>query len=139
MGRQIILALSTAALLFGSCARQKMHFATAGPLAGFEKEQNAACIQVSFFPLESVRLTESAFKRAQEMDRCYLMSLDPDRLLAPYLKEAGLEPKAENPLFNWPQAVVLHMPVLIGDEATLLGHISKAEDEQLTFRLEIGE
>ncbi len=100
MGRQIILALSAAALLFGSCARQKMHSATAGPLAGFEKGQDAARTNVSFFPLESVRLTESAFKRAQEMDRCYLMSLDPDRLLAPYLKEAGLEPKAGN-YPNW--------------------------------------
>lgn len=50
MGRQIILALSAAALLFGSCARQKMHSATADPLAGFEKGQNAAHTKVSFFP-----------------------------------------------------------------------------------------
>lgn len=34
------------------------------------------------------------------MDIRYLLALDPDRLLAPYLKEAGLEPKANN-YPNW--------------------------------------
>lgn len=100
MGRPILFALSAAALLFSSCARQKMHSVPAGTFAGFKNGQASARTKVSFFPLNSVRLTESAFKRAQEMDRCYLMSLDPDRLLAPYLKEAGLEPKAEN-YPNW--------------------------------------
>lgn len=100
MRRPIFFALSAAALLFGSGARQKIQSAAADTLAGFERGQEAARTKVSFFPLESVRLTESDFKRAQEMDRCYLMSLDPDRLLAPYLKEAGLEPTAEN-YPNW--------------------------------------
>lgn len=52
------------------------------------------------FEIKDVRLTESAFKKAQDMDIRYLLSLDPDRLLAPYMKEAGLEPKAEN-YINW--------------------------------------
>ena len=34
------------------------------------------------------------------MDVRYLLGLDPDRLLAPYLKGAGLEPKADN-YTNW--------------------------------------
>ena len=34
------------------------------------------------------------------MDIRYLLGIDPDRLLAPYLKEAGLFPKAEN-YTNW--------------------------------------
>lgn len=34
------------------------------------------------------------------MDIRYLLGIDPDRLLAPYLKEAGLSPKAEN-YTNW--------------------------------------
>lgn len=51
-------------------------------------------------PVSQVRLTESPFKHAQDMDICYIMGLDPDRLLAPYLKEAGLQPKAPN-YGNW--------------------------------------
>ena len=52
------------------------------------------------FEISDVRLTESAFKHAEDMDIRYLLGIDPDRLLAPYLKEAGLEPKAEN-YTNW--------------------------------------
>ena len=52
--------------------------------------------QLEDFQIKDVRLTESAFKKAQDMDIRYLLSLDPDRLLAPYMKEAGLTPKAEN-------------------------------------------
>ena len=56
--------------------------------------------QLEHFDIKDVRLSESAFKKAQDMDIRYLLSLDPDRLLAPYMKEAGLEPKAEN-YTNW--------------------------------------
>lgn len=56
--------------------------------------------QLEHFQIKDVRLTESAFKKAQDMDIRYLLSLDPDRLLAPYMKEAGLTPKAEN-YTNW--------------------------------------
>lgn len=51
-------------------------------------------------PVNAVRLTQSSFKHAEQMDVSYLMALDPDRLLAPYRKEAGLQPKAEN-YPNW--------------------------------------
>lgn len=56
--------------------------------------------KVESFPVSDVRLTESVFKRAEDLDVRYLLGLDPDRLLAPYLKEAGLTPKAEN-YPNW--------------------------------------
>lgn len=52
------------------------------------------------FSVNDVQLKESAFKHAEDMDIRYLLGLDPDRLLAPYMKEAGLEPKAEN-YTNW--------------------------------------
>lgn len=52
------------------------------------------------FSVNEVRLTDSAFKHAEEMDIRYLLGIDPDRLLAPYLKEAGLEPEAAN-YTNW--------------------------------------
>jgi len=52
------------------------------------------------FNLTEVRLLEGPFKQAQETDKKYMFSLDPDRLLAPYLREAGLKPKAAS-YGNW--------------------------------------
>ena len=46
--------------------------------------------KVESFPVRDVRLTASPFKHAEDMDIRYLLGIDPDRLLAPYLKEAGL-------------------------------------------------
>lgn len=56
--------------------------------------------QLQSFPLSSVRLLESPFKAAQQTDMKYILALDPDRLLKPYLKEAGIESKAET-YGNW--------------------------------------
>lgn len=53
-------------------------------------------VKLELFELSDVQLLESPFKKAMELDGEYLMKLDPDRLLAPFLREAGLEPKAEN-------------------------------------------
>ena len=62
---------------------------------------NAAFAQSpALFPLENVRLLESPFKHAQELDLAYLMAMDADKLLAPYLREAGLKPKAQS-YGNW--------------------------------------
>lgn len=63
--------------------------------AGAQIEQ-----QVEAFPVSAVRLTDGPFKHAEDMDIRYMLALDPDRLLAPYLKEAGLTPKADN-YTNW--------------------------------------
>ncbi|WP_207433100.1 glycoside hydrolase family 127 protein [Sabulibacter ruber] len=52
------------------------------------------------FPLSSVRLLESPFRQAQQTDLSYILALDVDRLLAPFQKEAGIRPKAEN-YGNW--------------------------------------
>ena len=56
--------------------------------------------KVNTFPVNEIRLTTGVFKNAEGLDKCYLMGLNPDRLLAPYLKEAGLQLKAEN-YPNW--------------------------------------
>lgn len=56
--------------------------------------------QLKLFPLSAVRLFDSPFKQAEEADLNYILAMDPDRLLAPYLREAGLEPKAES-YPNW--------------------------------------
>ncbi len=52
------------------------------------------------FPLSAVRLTASPFLEAQQTDLRYIMALNPDRLLAPFLREAGLTPK-EPTYGNW--------------------------------------
>jgi len=46
-------------------------------------------------PLTAVRLTGGPLKKAQDLDAAYLLSLDPDRMLAFYRKRAGLAQKAE--------------------------------------------
>ncbi len=51
--------------------------------------------------LADVRLLDgSPFKHAERTNLGYVHGMDPDRLLAPYLREAGLEPKAES-YGNW--------------------------------------
>jgi DUF1680 family protein len=52
------------------------------------------------FPLRDVRLGPSPFLQAQTTDLHYLMALEPDRLAAPYLREAGLAPRQPS-YGNW--------------------------------------
>jgi DUF1680 family protein len=63
-------------------------------------------------PLPAVRLTGGPLKHAQDLNAQYLLSLEPDRMLAYYRKHAGLEPKAE-PYGGWD-----------GDGRNLTGHIA---------------
>ena len=46
------------------------------------------------FALNDVRLLDGPFKHSQELDHEYLLTLEPDRMLSWYRKEAGLKPKA---------------------------------------------
>jgi DUF1680 family protein len=53
------------------------------------------------YPLDSVRLLETGpFAPAVKANRDYVLALDPDRLLAPFRREAGLPLKAQ-PYGNW--------------------------------------
>ena len=52
------------------------------------------------FPLDQVKILDGPFKHAQDVNLKHLLKYDVDRLLAPYLKEAGLQPKAES-YPNW--------------------------------------
>ena len=56
--------------------------------------------KIQYFPLRDITLSESFFTKAMKADKNYMMSMEPDRLLAPYLKESDLSPKAEN-YPNW--------------------------------------
>jgi hypothetical protein len=70
------------------------------PAAAAAREQDGAQGGVHLFPLSDVRLTDSPFLAAQTTDLHYLLALDPDRLAAPYLREAGLTPKKPS-YGNW--------------------------------------
>jgi len=63
-------------------------------------------------PLSAVRLTGGPLKHAQDLDINYLLSLEPDRMMAYYRKRAGLEPKAPG-YSGWD-----------GDGRNLTGHIA---------------
>ncbi|MET0265816.1 MAG: glycoside hydrolase family 127 protein [Duganella sp.] len=52
------------------------------------------------FPQQDVRLGASPFLEAQQTNLRYLMALEPQRLLAPFLREAGL-PLAQPSYGNW--------------------------------------
>jgi len=52
------------------------------------------------FKLSDVRLLQSPFLSAEQTDLAYMLKLEPDRLLAPFLREAGLQPKAKS-YGNW--------------------------------------
>jgi uncharacterized protein len=45
-------------------------------------------------PLTAVRLTGGPLKQAQDLDREYLLKLEPDRMLAYFRQRAGLQPRA---------------------------------------------
>ncbi|WP_016821419.1 glycoside hydrolase family 127 protein [Paenibacillus polymyxa] len=53
-----------------------------------------AHMKVAPFALNEVVLAEGPFKQAMELNRSYLLELEPDRLLARFREYAGLAPKA---------------------------------------------
>ncbi|WP_348800251.1 glycoside hydrolase family 127 protein [Flavobacterium adhaerens] len=59
-----------------------------------------ALAQMQTFKLNQVRLTDGPFKNAQDVDLKYILELHPDKLLAPYLIDAGL-PTKEDRYGNW--------------------------------------
>jgi DUF1680 family protein len=61
---------------------------------------SGAAFALEYFPLQQVRLLGGPFRDAQDRNIAYVLAMDPDRLLAPYLTEAGLAPRAKN-YGNW--------------------------------------
>jgi uncharacterized protein len=60
----------------------------------------SANAQMQEFKLQQVRLTSGPFKNAQDVDLKYILALNLDRLLAPYLIAANLPTKADR-YGNW--------------------------------------
>jgi uncharacterized protein len=56
--------------------------------------------KVHEFKLSDVKILDGPFLNAQQVDLKYILALDPDRLLAPFLKDAGIKPLKDNYL-NW--------------------------------------
>jgi len=56
--------------------------------------------QLTYFHLNQVKLLDSPFRDAMEVNRDYLLEMDVDRLLAPYMLEAGLNWDAKR-YGNW--------------------------------------
>jgi len=56
--------------------------------------------QLSYFDLREVRLLPGIFKHAEDLDLHYLLEMDPDRLLVPFLREANLPIKKDS-YTNW--------------------------------------
>ncbi|WP_097124612.1 glycoside hydrolase family 127 protein [Spirosoma fluviale] len=56
--------------------------------------------QMQPFTLQEVKVTDGLFKNAQDVDLKYILALNPDKLLAPYLIDAGLSEKAPR-YGNW--------------------------------------
>ncbi|MFD2744693.1 MULTISPECIES: glycoside hydrolase family 127 protein [Sphingobacterium] len=65
---------------------------------------SSICAQEKLYPhtfsLADVQIAEGPFRHAMNLNVETLLAYDVDRLLAPYLKEAGLEPKAPS-FSNW--------------------------------------
>ncbi len=68
----------------------------AAPLSAFAQ----SALYANEFPLQDVKLLDSRFKDAMDLNVEVLLKYDTDRLLAPYFKEAGLQPKGED-FTNW--------------------------------------
>lgn len=58
--------------------------------------RSAVELRCAPFELRDVRLLEGPFKRAMELNMQSLLHYEPDRLLAKFRSESGLEPKAEH-------------------------------------------
>ncbi|WP_183558859.1 glycoside hydrolase family 127 protein [Mucilaginibacter sp. SP1R1] len=59
------------------------------------KVKNQTEIKAYTFDLKNVKLLESPFKQAMQVDAAYLLSIEPDRLLSGFRSHSGLKPKGK--------------------------------------------
>lgn len=78
--------------LSGSCDKKESRIETGGP--------EVVLFKVLPFELSEVKLLEGPFKHATELNIEILLNYEPDRFLAKFRSEAGLEPKAEH-YYGW--------------------------------------
>ncbi|HVT89254.1 MAG TPA: beta-L-arabinofuranosidase domain-containing protein [Tepidisphaeraceae bacterium] len=91
----ISMAASAAVAAIGGCASNKAATTLPQPSPLAEgRIQRAVAPAVQSFDLKEVRLLDGPFLDAQKRDEKYLLSLEPDRMLANFRTNAGLQPKA---------------------------------------------
>lgn len=69
-------------------------------LTSFVSCEKAQEVHLQNFEVTDVRITNGPFFKAQQADIKYLLDLDADKLLAPFIREAGLKPLKES-YGNW--------------------------------------
>ncbi len=74
--------------LIGGCSRQDAVIVPNGP--------EVISYKVLPFDLADVQLLDGPFKHATDLNKTIFLNYEPDRLLAKFRSEAGLEPKAEH-------------------------------------------
>lgn len=79
--RRLVFTCMLIALMFVSCSGQEPE-------------------QLKSFELSEVKILEGPFYQAQQTGLEYILALDMDRLLAPFLKDAGIDPIKDN-YTNW--------------------------------------
>jgi len=97
---KILAALLVAALAAMAVGATGLRAGVPGEGEGKMKVKLAIPPKAIAFGLEDVRLLDGPFKRAQDLDRAYLKSLEPDRLLHNFRVAAGL-PSQAKPLGGW--------------------------------------
>lgn len=94
--RQILagFAAGAAAVAMSGASREAFAMPQASTPSDEGKIKRAVTPKLEPFELSAVRLLEGPFLDAQKRDEKYLLSLEPDRMLANFRKNAGLDPKA---------------------------------------------
>lgn len=99
--RRLISVMIASAMLTG-CQQSATPTATNSqdPTVNQQAAINPVSQAQQVFPLSQISLTGGPFWHAQQTNIDYLLAMKPDRLLAPYLREAGLETSADS-YGNW--------------------------------------
>lgn len=77
------------------------------------KVQQTVNTKISLFPLSNLRITGGQFKHIMDLDHDYLLTLEPDKLLSWFRREAGLTPKA-TPYPGWESETAVNRSPLSG-------------------------
>jgi len=93
MKRQLLVVLTCGLLVAAVAARSQTYIPDAWNRGMIVAPQ--VRLKAFAFPLSDVRLLESPFLRAMQLDARYLLELEPDRLLHRFRLHAGLPPRGE--------------------------------------------
>jgi len=98
----LALCVSAALVTLNGCSQPAdQQSSESTPTAGkTSAHSTVSAVNASLFDLQQVRITDGPFAHAMHTNVNYLLAMEPDRLLAPYLREAGLKPQTDS-YGNW--------------------------------------